>query len=339
MNKAPHLLLMPPNWIGDVIMAQPAMQAIADYYRRQHGTEQITISGRPWLKELVPYLGLAHAEYAAAIPKADIAYLFPNSFRVAWQCRKAGVGRIIGYRGQWRRALLSQALPHRISLRHEHHREFYLDIARQTDIPVAHTDVTLQCPDDAVSAGKSLMQQHGIDPERAICIAPGAQFGGAKCYPADAYSVVVRELAASGWQPIILGIESDRAVGETILDALATPHWNAAGTTTLATALQLIAASRMMLCNDSGLMHVAAGLGIATLAPFGATDPARTAPSGPRVRILFKPAECSPCLQRECSVKGHPCMRNISPQMLLSACRDLLDDDLLDDDPIDENTD
>ena len=112
----------------------------------------------------------------------------------------------------------------------------------------------------------------------------------------------------------------DRGSGEQILAGISTPCWNAAGDTRLADALQLIGAAQLMLCNDSGLMHVAAGLGIPTVTPFGATDPQRTSPSGPKVSILYQPAACSPCLQRECNVSGHPCMGNITPEMLLAGC-------------------
>jgi len=99
---------------------------------------------------------------------------------------------------------------------------------------------------------------------------------------------------------------------------------NMAGVTSLSEALQLISACRLMLCNDSGLMHIAAGLGKPTVTPFGATDPARTSASGPRVRVLYQPADCSPCLRRECSVPGHPCMANITAQMLTDACLTML---------------
>ncbi|MFQ5518810.1 MAG: glycosyltransferase family 9 protein, partial [Mariprofundus sp.] len=208
--------------------------------------------------------------------------------------------------------------------KHEHHRSFHLDIARQMDIPVSNTNVSLSIPDQASSAGCALFKQHGLNPERVICIAPGAQFGSAKCYPAADFSDVVGNLAEFGWQPVIVGMPEDHVVGQKILSNISTAHWNAAGKTSLTQALQLISGSQLMLCNDSGLMHVAAGLGIPTVTPFGATDPARTSPDGPHVRILYKPADCSPCLQRECSVDGHPCMANITPAMLLDACLSML---------------
>ncbi|NWF35759.1 lipopolysaccharide heptosyltransferase II [Mariprofundus sp. KV] len=324
MSNSHHLLLMPPNWIGDVIMAQPAMVAIAAHYRQQHENCRITVSGRGWLKDLLPYLNIEGAQFSDTITAADTAYLFPNSFRSAWNCRKAGVKHIIGYRGQWRSLLLSQPISPRIDTRNEHHRGFHLDLATQTGISTADDAVKLIAPDGELQHGRALMQGHGLNPERTICIAPGAQFGGAKCYPAEGFARVVHTLAERGWQPLILGMSEDRAVADRILKDLTIPCWNAAGETTLRQALQLITASQLMLCNDSGLMHVAAGLGVATVTPFGATDPARTSPSGPKVSILYQPADCSPCLQRECSVEGHPCMANITPEMLTQSCLAML---------------
>jgi len=323
-QHSPHLLLMPPNWIGDVIMAQPALRTIAAHYKQHCGSEKITVCGRGWLNDLLPYLDLSGAEYQPEIPAADTAFLFPNSFRSAWQCRRAGVKHIIAYRGQWRSLLLSRALPRRVDTLLEHHRLFHLDIARQLDIPVPSSAVKLSPPAHAQQAGREIMQQHSWNPERVICIAPGAQFGAAKCYPPESYQIVVKQLAEHGWQALILGMAEDHDVAQRILNNISTAHWNAAGATSMAEVLSVISASRLMLCNDSGLMHIAAGLGIPTVTPFGATDPARTSPDGPHVNILYQPADCSPCLQRECRVEGHPCMANISPAMLFDACQSML---------------
>jgi heptosyltransferase-2 len=214
-----------------------------------------------------------------------------------------------------------------VNLKYEHHRLFYLDIARQLGINVTNSEVCLSAPDGEKETGHRIMRDHGLEPDRVICIAPGAQFGAAKCYPARSYALVAQNLAEAGWQPLIMGMQEDRDIGEEILTAIRLPHLNMAGTTSLSEALQLISVCRLMLCNDSGLMHIAAGLGKPTVIPFGATDPARTSPSGPHVRMLYQPADCSPCLQRECTVPGHPCMANITAQMLTDACLAMLNPD------------
>ncbi|TLS73943.1 lipopolysaccharide heptosyltransferase II [Mariprofundus erugo] len=324
MKPVHHLLLMPPNWIGDVIMAQPAMFAVASHYRALNPALQITVCGRPWLKDLLPWLNLAGARYAEQLPKADTAFLFPNSLRSAWQCRKAGIRSIIGYSGQWRSLLLSRALPQRISQKHQHHRDFFLDIATQSGMAIEQRYVHLSTPADAVEEGINMIRAHGLNPEKSFMLAPGAQFGAAKCYPEAGFAEACRHLASHGFQPVVLGMKEDHATGERILADLDVATWNAAGATTLSQAIALIGASRFMLCNDSGLMHIAAGLDIPTVAPFGATDPERTAPSGKHVKIIYQPAPCSPCLQRECTVTGHPCMSNITPRMLSDACLALL---------------
>ena len=318
--SAAHTLILPPNWLGDAVMAQPAMRAIAAHHRH----DRLSIHGRPWLRDLLPYLDLGACAFEERLPAADRAYLFPNSIGSAWRALKAGCRQRIGYRGQWRRPLLSRSLPRRLDLGHQHHRLYYLDIPAQLGMEVAEKEVVLVRPPGDREEGMALMAAQGLDPGRSICVAPGAQFGGAKRYPAEAYAHILAWLAKEGWQPIVLGVEAERAIGEQVLARVEGPAWNAAGQTRLRQALQLAAASRLMLCNDSGFMHVAAGLGIPTVAMFGATDPARTSPSGTHVRLLYEPAACSPCLQRECTVTGQPCMANVLPEAVRDACLAML---------------
>jgi len=322
ISQVRHLLLMPPNWLGDVVMAQPAMRSLAHYYAQA----EVFMYGRRWLKDLVPYLDLGEISVRSeAVPKADAVFLFPNSFRSAWQAWQSGTKERIGYRGQWRRWLLSRPLPRRLDLLHEHHRLYYLDMLRQLDIPVLHEDVRLKAPANDLSAVQKILAEYGMDIARLICVAPGAQFGGAKRYPADAYASVLRKLAACGWHLLILGTQAEYAIGQQVLAGVHGVFRNVCGRTSLRQALQLVSQCRLMLCNDSGLMHVAAGLGRATVCMFGATDPVRTAPSGTQVRLLYEPAPCSPCLARECDVKGQPCMRNIRPDMVFHACLEALE--------------
>jgi len=165
-----------------------------------------------------------------------------------------------------------------------------------------------------------------LDFERVICVAPGAHFGGAKRYPSESYAVILKWLAEQGWQPLILGTKDEREVGQACLGLLpeGAAQWNAAGETSMREALQLVSACRLMLCNDSGLMHVAAGMGKPTVGIFGATLPDRTAPSGPYTHVFYEPAVCSPCLQRECTTPGQPCMGNVLPERVLAVCLKML---------------
>jgi heptosyltransferase-2 len=86
---------------------------------------------------------------------------------------------------------------------------------------------------------------------------------------------------------------------------------NLAGETTLGEFIDLAAACRVFLTNDSGAMHVASALEVPTVAVFGATDDTTTGPTGPLARVVREHAECSPCLLRECPI-DHRCMTRVS---------------------------
>lgn len=318
------LLIMPPNWLGDVIMAQPAMRAFADHYA-ERGYGRTVVCGRPWLADLLPFLDLEDAVYMKELPRqSEAAVLFPNSFRSAWEVWRSGAARRIGYRGQWRSLLLAPGYPQKIDMMHQHHRDYFLNLAEQAGVSVEQREVRLSVDTGEATAGEALMRANGLDPEKTVCVAPGAQFGGAKRYPSDAYAEVLQKLSGEGWQILVLGTPAERDIGDRCLAGVTTPHRNSSGKTSLRQALQLLAACRLLLCNDSGLMHVAAGMGRPVVGIFGATDPERTAPSGAKVRVLYRPADCSPCLQRECSVEGHPCMINVSAQAVLASCMEML---------------
>jgi len=311
-----HIGILAPNWLGDVVMAQPAMMAIAQHYPDAH----IHLTGRPWLKGLLPFLNLKHAEYRDDILASQQLFLFRNSLHSAWQAFRSGSTQRYGFKHEYRSILLNPALSPQLDMRHEHHRDYFLDLVEQADIPVTQREVQLSASDGDLQAGQALLREHQIDPNRAICIAPGAQFGGAKRYPSESYAHVLKWLSKLGWQPVILGTPEEFNVGEQCLAKTSTLAWNAAGKTSLQQALQLIATARLTLCNDSGLMHISAGFNKPTVGIFGATEPQRTAPSGEHVSLLYQPAACSPCLQRECHVSGQPCMSNILPEQVRDAC-------------------
>lgn len=320
-NRCPHLLIQPPNWLGDVIMAQSAMRAFIDDLK----PERISLCGRPWLTDILPFLNLPDARYESSPAKnADMAVLFPNSFRAAWMASRSKAKRRVGFRGQWRRFLLTDAPAPRISLQMQHHRDYYLDLAEQMSIHIEEREVKLSCPEEEIRAGTEILIQKKMNPEMLIIIAPGAQFGGAKRYPAESWAYVAQWLSERKYQILVIGTSTERSIGEQVISRCTGPVWNATGETTLRQALQLLAVSRILLSNDSGLMHVAAGMQKPVVAIFGATDPARTAPSGSRIRLLYHPADCSPCLKRECPIPGQPCMLNVLPENVRDTCFEML---------------
>jgi len=323
LTSCQNITIMPPNWLGDVVMAQPALAALC----QTHCHANINIVGRPWLRELLPFLNLGtHVRYAKATTcKQDATIIFPNSFRSAWQAFRSGSPIRIGFKKEARSIFLTHAYKPKVDVMTQHHRDYFIDLAEQMGTSVIQQNVYLTYSKEAQEKGRALMASHGLNPDKVVCIAPGAHFGGAKRYSAESYAYILYWLAKKGWQPLILGSKNEKSVGTKCLSHIkALPYWNSAGETSLEQALQLVSACQLMLCNDSGLMHVAAGMNKPTVGIFGATLPDRTSPSGSTTRILYQPAPCSPCLKRECSVAGHPCMTNVLPETVYNTCLDIL---------------
>jgi len=313
-------LAIAPNWLGDVMMAQPALHALS-----QSEPMPLLLHGKPWLKELLPLLNLGDARYVEKLDaSAQRAVLFTNSLGSAWRLFRSGVKHRIGFDTEWRRILLSESYTPSVDMHTQHHRDYFLNLMEQMQVAIPHRDVQLCLPDTMVEQGEAWIRKHHLDPQRTICVAAGAEFGAAKRYPSTSYSKVLKQLAETGWQPLMLGTHAERKMSDACLMQIEPPFLNAAGKTTLWEALAVMSASRLLLCNDSGLMHVAAGMNKPVVGIFGATDPVRTRPSGQHVQLVYQPAECSPCLQRECHVDGHPCMYNISADRVTRACLDML---------------
>jgi heptosyltransferase-2 len=157
--------------------------------------------------------------------------------------------------------------------------------------------------------------------------APGAEYGPAKRWPVDHYAALAKALhGADGTLVALLGSPGEAALCEEIADAAPGACRVLAGKTSLLEAMALIAASRGLASNDSGLMHVAAGFGVAQVAVFGSTSPLHTPPLNPKARVLWLKdelgLECMPCFDRTCRFGHYRCLTEVAPERALAALRD-----------------
>ena len=312
--------IVPPRWLGDLVMAVPAMRAIV---RAESGP--VALVGGTMLTEMLPWLGLEGAEAVSEIPKVRRCWLLRHSPRLALAARRR-CKETIGSTHRLGWLLLTRAIRPRVDMRREHHRRYYLDLVRQAGIAAPEDEApVLTPPPGAEEAGRAILARAGLKGMRVIAAAPGAQYGPAKQYPAPSFAHALGLLVEKGFAVALLGTAGEGKLAEAIAARLAKGKAaNLAGKTTLHEALCVLAAAEGLVCNDSGLMHAAAALGKPTIAVFGATDPARTAPAGPKVRVLFRPAACSPCLKRRCTTLGQPCMSNVLPEEVAAAMEALL---------------
>ena len=148
-----------------------------------------------------------------------------------------------------------------------------------------------------------------------IGLCPGAEYGGAKRWPAEDYAAVakeiVRRLPNAEW--VLFGIDREEELGELIERSLNGNCVNLIGKTTLSQAVDQLKTCQMLLTNDTGSMHLAAHLGVPTVAIFGPTEPALTRPIGTGHSVIRHHVECSPCFLRECPLDWR-CMTSVDVQ-------------------------
>jgi len=156
-----------------------------------------------------------------------------------------------------------------------------------------------------------------------LALCPGAEYGPAKRWPLEHFATVAQQQCAQGWQVWLLGSVKDTELGARIQALAGTGTVNLCGRTQLPEVIDLLSVARVVVSNDSGLMHVAAALDKPLLALYGSSDPEMTPPLSQRAQILYLGLPCSPCFERFCPLKHLNCLRDLSPDRVLAELRAL----------------
>ena len=339
------IVIVAPNWLGDAVMALPA---IADV-RRKYPSARLTIAARRSVADvcrLLPFVDdvvtlewkgrwWRRDEWAGDVARlrardADLALLLPNSFASAWLVKQAAIPARWGFAADMRSALLTRHVPRPSGSMHQG--AYYQYLTRELDIDSGPLEPALTVPAPAVEAARRLLGDRGWDPSRAIVVfAPGAAYGTAKRwipeYVARAAAGMVRDRHASC---VIVGSEGDKPTVAQILhvmDADAVPHvLDLTGGTSLELLAGVMSLAAACVCNDSGAMHLAAAIGTPVVALFGPTSEYETSPltrEGRRAAVLTHPVWCRPCKLRECPI-DHRCMKGIVPARVTEALERLM---------------
>ncbi len=335
------ILIRATNWVGDAIMALPALHAV----RKRFPEAEIAIVGRPYVadiyrdQEICDHLiaydpsgshkGFSGRELLAAelrAQKFDVALLLQNAFDAAWLAWRASIPERIGYARDARSFLLTKAVP---LPRHgeipAHERFYYLELLRRTgwlDVVQDESFIGLHVPAEKRRIADEFLCKSGVrQGVTRIAIGAGASYGSAKCWPPSRFAEVANRLQSEADADVILfGTTAEANVSTAISAELRRPPIDLTGKTAITDLPALLSLCHLFIGNDSGAMHVAAAVGLPIVGVFGPTDPNGTAPVTTRCSIVQQKAYCSPCFLRRCPT-DHRCMTAITADMVEAAAR------------------
>jgi lipopolysaccharide heptosyltransferase II len=313
-----------PNWLGDTVMAVPAVRALRAAYPAAR-----TMLVGPWVSLLA---GQGLAESLVTYPRAwggrltmtdtarrfapEVAVLLPNSAEAALAAWYWGARRRVGFGSGGRSLLLTDAVA--LPKTRVHQIDEYLLLAEHAGGVTGDRVPRLTPPaadGDDRRETRALLREAGAHDGRAVIgVHLGAAYGPAKVWPLERTVEFCRLAHAAGVDAVLLGAPGDAAAAASVV-AVA-PALNLVGRDRPQLLPALLSELDALVSGDTGVAHLAAALGTRVVTLFGPTDPALTAPRGPGAAILAHPVPCSPCFYRACPIE-HPCLRGIEPDAVL----------------------
>jgi heptosyltransferase II len=325
-----RVLVRSPNWVGDAVMSLPVLSGL----RRLFPLAEITVlavprvaplfAAQPGVAEIIRYpSGRGKWQILWDLRgRFDVALALPNSVESALGLWLVGVPSRVGYNTDGRSLFLKEAVSGHRHLRGLHTIFYLLGLLKALGGVATFTPPTLYLePEEVDSAAQFLSEVDLSEQGPWIGLSPGAAYGPAKRWPTERFAALGTALQQEfGARLALLGGSSERQVACEVKAQLKSPVVDLVGRTSLRQALGVLSQLRLLITNDSGLMHAAAALSVPVVALFGSTDPVATGPFSSRATVIRHPIPCSPCFKRTCDI-GYPCLDAISVDEVMAAAR------------------
>lgn len=338
------IVVLCPNWVGDVVMATSAFDCLRRNYPRARITGVIrryaagVIKDGPWFDDIIALDDKTVSGFVAGVRsirsvRPDMAVVLPNSFRASLMAFLGGAGKRFGYKRDLRSMLFSggpvpvkegrKIMPVPMV-------EYYMEICRYLGLtPPETTRPKLFYSKAVEEKGRALFDRYGIKPgEMIVGLNPGARFGASKCWPPE-YFARLAELIDEKWACRILLLvgPGEDEIAASILASCGTGIINTGpDKVDLELLKYVISRLDLLITNDTGPRHYGVAFGIPTAVVMGPTDPDYTAANLENTVVLRKELDCSPCHEKACPLGHHQCMTLITPEMVLEAGNRLLAD-------------
>lgn len=333
-----------PNWVGDVVMATPALRSLRCHLSDRAQLTGImrpyvsdVLAGTSWLDDTIIYtsktlrsrVGLVRQIRKASL---DVILLMTNSLSTAALARLSGADRRIGFAMHGRGCLLTdrlqlprtgnEALP-RSAVDH------YLEIVQVLGCDISEKRIQLGTTAAEESAAAGVWRKFGWSGDDSVVVLnTGGAYGAAKSWPSSHFAQLAYRLAEDrNAAVLVICGPAERTAAEQICRQAAHPRVRNLAAEPLSVGLSkaCIRRSRLMITTDSGPRHFAAGFNVPVITIFGPTDPRWSHNYHAHSIDLQLNVDCGPCAERTCPLKHHRCMRDLTPEYLLAQARTVLD--------------
>ncbi len=330
------VLIRVPNWIGDSVLALPAIESIAAHF----SGEEVWLSAADWVKDVFPsdlaiagvlplspvrdFTGLQTAARKLKEHHFDAGILLTNSFGSALLFFLAGVPERWGYASDGRKLLLTKAVRRTNPDAPLHQVHYYLDLVSGLGMATRLPELRISVPPEQGNRARRLLTDLGVDlPRPLVILSPGASYGPAKRWPASRFARLATLFQEKNDAAILItGSAEESGIASAIVSSLERKPSVLTGQTTLPQLLGLISLSSLFVSNDTGPMHLANALRIPVVAIFGPTNPEVTGPFERPAEVIKKDVPCWPCTYRTCPY-DHRCMTRIEPEEVHQAAEAL----------------
>jgi heptosyltransferase-2 len=336
-NDGRTIALFLPNWVGDVVMATPAIRAVREHFPAARLLAVCkpyvadTLAGAPWFDDVIPTEREAVVTTIRRLREeaADVAALFPNSFRAALVARLGGCRTVVGFARYFRDALLSRRLyptrdrlgrPKPVPVIDDYNR-----VVRLLGVPDPGRRMELfTTPADELAANDAWARLGLSRFGRVVGLNPGGAFGAAKHWPTEHFVELARRLAERrGVGVVALCGPAEREVANRIAREAGVASL---GDSELSLGLTKAVVRRLALLvtTDSGPRHFAAAFGVPVVTLFGPTHVGWTETYFPKAVHLQRDVPCGPCQRRVCPLGHHRCMTELTVAEVAAAADRLL---------------
>jgi len=305
MNK---ILIEVPTWLGDCVMATPAIENIIKTYPNV----KITIFGA--------FVSTAIFEQHPNVEQVILDESKKSSSRLKWIYNKAKELGEFDAAITFRRTLFSRLFIWFTKAKTKgYYRRYTKEVIHQAIRYNDFVNKTFKLNTTAQDL-KIYFEPTKYD-QPTLGINPGASYGSAKRWYPEKFAKVASELSRD-YEIIIFGgpaeVDMAQDIEKELIKANITNYSNIAGKTSIKELCEKIGGLDLFITGDSGPMHVAAAFKVPTIAIFGPTKDQETSQwMNPQGKIVKREMDCAPCMKRTCPLKHHECMKLIEAEDVL----------------------